>query len=50
MAKGYEADYLQAVGKLTEIVTLQPNKSWDRIYATCALAAIAAAKGQIDYG
>jgi len=44
----YEQDYLvslQSIGKLTSI---NAHPLWDRTYACCALAALAASKGHID--
>jgi len=43
----FEAEYFSALQQIEQLVAVNTSLSWDREYASCALAALAASKGQI---
>lgn len=46
LPKEYQKEYSMMLNRVYELAGI--NKNWDRTYASCALSAIAASKGQID--
>lgn len=44
----YKAEYFSALQQIEELIAVNTNLPWDRKYTSCALAALAASKGQID--
>jgi 2-hydroxychromene-2-carboxylate isomerase len=48
MPKEFEQDYEKEIKEIIEVIKLNQDQKWDRVYATSASAAIAAVNGQID--
>ena len=44
----YEAEYFHALQQIEPLIAINTSLPWDREYASCALAALAASKGHID--